>query len=82
MTVRVSNFLVQFGLVLVTLLGLENTVFAQSAKKRPNVLVVVTDDHGWNDVGFHNKELKFCKLRPGRVWRRRNRVSSRSRLPA
>ncbi len=26
--------------------------------------------------------LKFCKLRPGRVWRRRNRVSSRSRLPA
>lgn len=32
---------------------------AQAAENvdRPNVLMIVTDDQGWNDIGYHNSEI-------------------------
>ena len=32
------------------------------AADRPNVVVIVADDLGWNDVGFHNKEVRTPNL--------------------
>ena len=23
----------------------------------PNILLIVADDYGWNDIGYHNKEV-------------------------
>ncbi len=27
------------------------------SKKRPNVLYIMADDYGWNDVSWHNKKI-------------------------
>jgi arylsulfatase A-like enzyme len=35
------------------------TVLARSADKpRPNILLIVTDDQGWNDIGYHNDHVR------------------------
>jgi len=34
-------------------------VHAQQADPpRPNVILIVTDDQGWNDIGYHNEEVR------------------------
>ncbi len=35
---------------------------AMAETKRPNVLFIVSDDQGWNDVGYHNSELRTPNL--------------------
>ncbi|QDU58973.1 sulfatase family protein [Aeoliella mucimassa] len=35
---------------------------AATEPQRPNVLVIVSDDQGWNDVGYHNSELRTPHL--------------------
>ena len=32
-------------------------VFAESSKQ-PNILLIVADDLGYNDVGYHNPDMK------------------------
>ena len=39
--------------------NLTASVFAES---RPNVVIIVVDDMGWNDIGYHNPEIKSPTL--------------------
>ena len=49
------------GLGLLLLMG-PTPKSAAAAPKRPNVVIIVADDLGWNDIGFHNKEVKTPHL--------------------
>jgi hypothetical protein len=49
------------GLSLVALLGLAGTAEAQ--QKRPNVVMLMTDDTGWNDFGA-NGGARTSAIRP------------------
>ena len=40
----------------------ENKVETSENKKKPNFLVIIADDAGWNDFGFHNSEIKTPAL--------------------
>ena len=43
------------GLVLVCLVVCVNA-------KQPNILLVIADDYGWNDIGYHGSEIKTPTL--------------------
>ena len=43
--------------LLLAALGLLVATGADAAKERPNVIVIVADDLGWNDVGFHGGDI-------------------------
>ena len=30
--------------------------------KPPNILIIVADDYGWNDIGYHGSEIKTPQL--------------------
>lgn len=34
------------------------TIFSINAAQRPNILFIVADDYGWNDVGYHQSEIR------------------------
>ena len=44
-------------LLLVTVHGLAKRVDAVEAKAKPNVVIIVADDLGWADVGFHSDRI-------------------------
>jgi len=50
----------KINLLLVFLLSFGNFIFAQDApvKAPPNVILIVVDDMGWNDVSYHGSEVK------------------------
>jgi arylsulfatase A-like enzyme len=35
---------------------------ADQSPRRPNILLIVADDLGWNDVGYHNPHLRTPRL--------------------
>ena len=35
---------------------------AAAAETRPNVIVIVSDDQGWNDIGYHGSEIRTPHL--------------------
>ncbi|HEX8332808.1 MAG TPA: arylsulfatase [Segetibacter sp.] len=39
------------------LLALVLSFINTDAQKKPNIIIIVADDLGWNDVGFHNSEI-------------------------
>ncbi len=45
------------ALLSVTVLGLAKRVDAVEAKAKPNVVIIVADDLGWADVGFHSDRI-------------------------
>ena len=30
----------------------------ETADKQPNILFILADDYGWNDIGYHGSEIK------------------------
>jgi len=46
-----------FILSLIALIGLAERVVAVEALAKPNVVIIVADDLGWADVGFHSNRL-------------------------
>ena len=38
------------------------TVSTINAAKQPNIVFVLADDYGWNDIGYHGSEIKTPNL--------------------
>ncbi|KAL5009860.1 hypothetical protein ScPMuIL_012165 [Solemya velum] len=45
-------------LATLAVLGLCNCVFGASHSAQPNIILIVADDLGWDDVGFHGSEIR------------------------
>jgi len=61
---RLVVALVVWGVLIGVCAGLQ-IVQAQdesSSAPRPNVLLIVSDDQGWNDIGYHNKQIRTPRL--------------------
>ena len=39
-----------------------SSVFCSSDVKKPNILLILADDYGYNDVGYHGSEIKTPHL--------------------
>ena len=37
-------------------------LFAQKSLPKPNIVLLVADDLGWNDIGYHNNQIKSHNL--------------------
>ena len=48
--------------LLLALLLLLSTSLTSASEQRPNVIVIVADDLGWNDVGFHGGDIDTPSL--------------------
>jgi len=48
--------------IVAIILVVGETVFAAPMSEQPNIVFVVADDLGWNDIGYHNTEIRSSTL--------------------
>ena len=48
------------GYTLVHLALLVSLTYAKTSK--PNIVFIIADDYGWNDIGYHGSEIKTPNL--------------------
>lgn len=48
--------------LIVTGVGLLLTLTAQAQSQLPNIVLIVSDDQGWADIGYHNDEVRTPNL--------------------
>ncbi|MEX0641326.1 MAG: arylsulfatase [Pirellulales bacterium] len=48
--------------VILSALWFWNAASSTMAAPRPNILFIVSDDQGWNDIGYHNAEMRTPNL--------------------
>jgi len=41
---------------------LSTAAASASAQSKPNIVFVVADDYGWNDIGYHGSEISTPNL--------------------
>src|SRR6516165_1790879 len=54
---KISRIPLLLGIVV-----LASPVRAEEPKRAPNILIVVADDLGWRDVGYHDSEIRTPNL--------------------
>ena len=59
---HLSCFRSVFGLLLLVLCSPAVSFASPAAGLKPNILYVVSDDHGWKDVGFHGSDIRTPTL--------------------
>jgi arylsulfatase A-like enzyme len=58
-----SHWYLPLAVLAVLLIAIRPMVAAEPAEApRPNILVIVADDLGWNDVGYHNVDMRTPHL--------------------
>ena len=45
-----------------TFLSVLALVSITTAAKQPHILLIIADDYGWNDIGYHGSEIKTPTL--------------------
>ena len=50
-------------LTTINILTLSHLIFCHKVTdQRPNILLIVADDYGWNDIGYHGSQIKTPTL--------------------
>ena len=50
------------GYPVFSLLILATLTLAAEHSKWPHILIIIADDYGWNDIGYHGSEIKTPNL--------------------
>jgi len=69
-------YFVFYGIVLLLLFSCSLKREKVTDQNQPNIVVIVADDLGWNDVGYHGSEIRT----PSIAKRAQNSISAR--IPA
>lgn len=62
--VKLHLYKLRFFVLFLFLIGLdvEQNVNVQKIEEQPNIIVIIADDLGWNDIGYNNEEIQTPNL--------------------